>query len=300
MQLEEGRDGTLTLVAGEPGPTLVQFIVGEPGAPDAEETSALISVPMFVVVSADADFEAVLDHAFGLRGRERAVLSEARRVIASIYARVNLRLVLQAGFGEPIPEGLPPGGFIQATLHGDLRRCVTPRSSLLNTEFGGYGEGDGTRRLDRSPVHACPAIFARHPDTMAAIVKRRERLLSDEESAELYATIVGRAMGELLAHEIGHQLLGCDNRGERRSWRCHDRLPQSLMNKAGERSFSDRTGIVIKPTQYSSYFREDFPKPGTYEDRGVEAVNRLPPDGQAVLDRLLPVPPALAEAAPCP
>jgi hypothetical protein len=110
---------------------------------------------------------------------------------------------------------------------------------------------------------------------------------------------VGRALGELLAHEIGHQLLGCDMSGQRRFWRCHDRLPHSLMNKAGERSFTDRTGMVIVPTAYSSIWRDDFPAPGTFEDRGVEGIDRLPPDGQEVLDRILPVPPALAEATGC-
>jgi hypothetical protein len=170
---------------------------------------------------------------------------------------------------------------------------------VLSTEFGGYAEGDIDVRLLRAPVHLCPAIFARHPDTMAEMVKRRARLLADPRAAPLYVAVIGRALGELLAHEIGHQLLGCDTRGERLHWRCHDRLPHSLMNKAGERSFSDRTGVTLVPTQYSSLWRDDFPAPGTYEDRGVAAINGLPPEGQAVLDRILPVPPALGEAPPC-
>jgi hypothetical protein len=176
---------------------------------------------------------------------------------------------------------------------------VTPRSSLLNTEFGGYAEGDGTRRLDRSPVHLCPAIFARRPDTMAALVRHRVELLTDEQGAALYVAILGRAIGELLAHEVGHQLLGCDNRGERRTWRCHDRGAHDLMNKAGERSFTDRTGVTIKATAYTSHWRDDFPAPGTYEDGGVAAIDRLSATDQAALEAILPAPPALAEEMPC-
>lgn len=294
LRFEDGPTGTVTLIAGEPGATLLRLTA------DGEEASASISVPLFVRVQADAEFGAMLAEKLGLGGQERALVREAKRAIDAILAGVNLRVAFRVGLGEEIPAEIPEGGFIEATLHGDPRRCVTSRSSLLNTEFGGYAEGDGTRRLDRAPVHVCPAIFVRHPDTMAAIVKARARLLAGDHSAAVYVTIVGRAIGELLAHEIGHQLLGCDNRGERRFWRCHDRLPHSLMNRGGDRSFADRTGIAITPTPHASWWRDDFPAPGTYEDHGVEAINRLPPDGQAVLDRILPVPPALREEAACP
>ncbi len=295
LRFEEDPDGTVTLLAGEPGATLVRLEAG-----GAEEVSALVSVPLFVRVRADAAFAPMLDHALGLAGRERDVVAEAKRVLEAIYARANVRFAFQVGLGEELPATLPAGSFIEATVHGRLRDCVTPRSSLLSTEFGGYGEGDGARRLVTAPIHVCPEIFTRHPDTMAAMIKDRARILAQEGGAALYAAIVGRALGELLAHEVGHQLLGCDNRGERRTWRCHDRLPNSLMNKAGERSFTDRTGVTIKPTQYASFWRADFPAPGTYQDDGIAAIDRLPPDGQAVLDRILPVAPALAEALPCP
>ncbi len=299
LRFEDAEPGTVTLVAGEPGATLVRLAAGEPGAADAEEASALVSVPVFVRIAAAPELAAMLDRELGLAGRERELMTEAKRVLEAIYARANVRFVFHAGLGEELPATLPAGTFIDATVHGLLRDCVTPRSSLLSTEFGGYGEGDGARRLVMAPVHVCPAIFTRHPDTMAAMIKSRARILAEDGGAALYTAILGRALGELLAHEIGHQLLGCDNRGERRTWRCHDRLPRSLMNKAGERSFFDRTGVVIKPTQYTSYWRDDFPAPGTYEDQGVGAVDALPPEGQAVLDRILPVPPALAELAPC-
>lgn len=299
LRFEEGPPGSITLLAGEAGATLVRLV-----GPAGEEASALVSVPQFVRVRGDAEFTAMLDSTLGLAGREHEVFAEAKRAIDSIYAAVNVRIVWDIGLGERLPPQLAEGGFaagrfIEATLHGDLQRCVTPGSSLLYTEFGGHADGTSLKRLLSAPVHVCPAIFARHPDTLAWMVKSRQRLLGDALGAELYASIVGRAIAETLAHEVGHQLLGCDTSGEKRLLRCHDRLPKSLMNKAGERSFFDRTGILIKPTQYSSVVREDFPAPGSYEDHGVEAINRLPPDGQAVLDRILPVPGALAPEVPC-
>jgi hypothetical protein len=298
LRFEEEGPFAVSLVAGEAGATLVRLSLEDP-VEGADAVTALVSVPLFVRVRADADFAPLLDRELGLAGREREVLAEAKRALDAIYARVNLRVAFEVGLGESLPAEIPPGTFIEATLHGSLRSCVTPRSSLLSTEFGGYAEGDSGRRLLAAPVHVCPAIFTRHPDTLAEMVKRRARLLAAPPGAAFFVAAVGRALGELIAHEIGHQLLGCDLRGARRFSRCHDRLPRSLMNKAGERSFTDRTGLVVLPTPYASIWRDDLPTPGTWEDHGVEAINRLPADGQAVLDRILPVPPALGEEPSC-
>jgi hypothetical protein len=297
LRFEPGPSGAITLVAGEPGATLVRLAADEH---NGDEASVIVSVPMFVRVDGDAELEPMLDRELGLAGRTREVMEHAKRALEAVFSSVNVRIAFRVGLDEEAPVELPAGGFIQAWVHGALASCVTPRSSLLSTEFGGYAEGDSLERLVRAPVHVCPAIFTRHPDTMAAMVKSRARIFGDEQGAAVYATVVGRALGELLAHEIGHQLIGCDTRGERRSWRCHDRLPHSLMNKAGERSFLDRTGVALRPTATSSFWRDDFPAPGTYEDHGTAAIDRLPPDAQAVLDEILPVAPALAELRPCP
>ncbi len=299
LRFEDGPPGAVTLVAVEPGATLARLVLDGAGTAEPEEATVLVSVPMFARVRADADLAAMLERDFGLAGRERAVMAEAARAVDAVFAGVNVRVAFEVGLGEALPAGLPEGGFIEATLHGAPDRCATPQGTLIYTEIGGYGEGDAAKRLVRAPVHVCPAFFRSHPDTMAAMIKDRARLLADDASAALYAAIVGRAIGELVAHEIGHQLLGCDYRGERRFWRCHDRLPHSLMNRGGDRSFTDRTGVVIKPTPYASIWRGDFPAPGTYEDHGVEAINRMAPDEQAVLAEILPAPPALGEVAPC-
>ena len=262
--------------------------------------SALVSVPLFVRVRGDAELAETLDRDLGLAGREREVMEEAKRALDAIYAGVNLRAAFQVGLGEDVPAALGPGGFIEATVHGGLRSCVPARSNPLTTEYGGYADGDSGQRLLRAPVHVCPAIFARHPDTMEVMVKHRARLLADPRRPRRSTSPPWDGPSATCSPtRSATALLGCDMSGARRFWRCHDRLPHSLMNKAGERSFTDRTGIAIVPTAISSFWRDDFPAPGTFEDRGVAGIDRLPPDGQEVLDRILPVPPALAEATPC-
>src|SRR5262249_8785507 len=140
LRFEEIAADRVTLIALEPGATLVHVSSDEPGG--TGEASALVSVPLFVRVRADGDFAAMLDQELGLAGREREVMAEAKRALHAVYARVNLRVAFQAGLGEELPAALGPGGFIEATMHGSLRGCVTPRSTPLSTEFGGYAEGD--------------------------------------------------------------------------------------------------------------------------------------------------------------
>jgi hypothetical protein len=285
------------IAAGQPGAALIEARVG------SDVASILVSVPQFVRVRADARFASMLDTVLGLGDEERDVLAEARRALDAIYDSVNLRIVFDVEFHQSLPaelvsRGFAEGSFIDAVLHGDVLQCVTPRSTIVYTDFGGYAEGRGDRRLLNAPVHVCPGVFAKHDDSMAWMVAHREKLLADPRGKLLYVTIIGRAVGELLAHEIGHQLLGCETREAGWSARCHDLTPGTLMNNAGERSFTARTGIVLKPAPYG-IVRADFPAPGSYEDRGVAALNRLSPYAQSVLDRLLPVPPALARYAPC-
>ncbi|MDB4994953.1 MAG: hypothetical protein JWM74_2385, partial [Myxococcaceae bacterium] len=229
LRFEVDPSGSVTLLAGEAGATLARLV-----GPSGEQASMLVSVPQFVRVRGDTKFDAMLRDTLGLAGRDHEVFAEAKRAIDAIYREVNVRVVWDIGLGERLPPQLDRGGFaegrfIEATLHGSLQSCVTPGSSLLYTEFGGHADGTSLKRLLSAPVHVCPAIFARHPDALAWMVKSRARLLADPRGAELYPSIVGRAIAETLAHEVGHQLLGCDTSGERRLLRCHDRLPKSLM-----------------------------------------------------------------------
>jgi hypothetical protein len=131
VRFEDESSASATLIAGHAGATLVRFIVAptpDEAAPD--EASVLVSVPQFVLVRADGDFERALDRALGLASHSQEVLGEARRVLDFIYSAVNLRTVWEVGFGEALPDqfnegGFAAGRFIEATLHGGMRPCAT-------------------------------------------------------------------------------------------------------------------------------------------------------------------------------
>ena len=98
---------------------------------------------------------------------------------------------------------------------------------------------------------------------------------------EAFATkVVGRLMGETMAHEIVHALIGPVH------------LPAAtdvndLMEVGGNRSFQQRTGL--EDTAHTSPV-----DPANFTDHGIDTIGGIGAGNQALIDANYPVPPAFA------
>jgi hypothetical protein len=98
---------------------------------------------------------------------------------------------------------------------------------------------------------------------------------------EAFATkVIGRLIGETMAHEIVHALIGPVH------------LPNTpdvndLMEVGGNRHFQQRTGI--EDTAHTSPV-----VPSNFVDHGIAAIGGIGAGNQALLDANFPVPPAFA------
>jgi hypothetical protein len=105
--------------------------------------------------------------------------------------------------------------------------------------------------------------------------------MTDPHIKSLWIEIMGRLIGETIAHEICHALLAFAIPTGHNS----PSVPWDLMNNGFQRSFLQRTGIEITD-------RPNFPAPGSYRDGGIAAIGGLLTVNQARIDGVFPVPPA--------
>jgi hypothetical protein len=105
--------------------------------------------------------------------------------------------------------------------------------------------------------------------------------ITDPVIKTLWIEIMGRLMGENIAHEIHHSLLAFAIPTGHNA----PPIPWDLMNRGGERPWIQRTGIEILDTA-------NFPNPGTYNDGGIGAISGVQTVNQARVDSVFPVPPA--------
>jgi len=103
---------------------------------------------------------------------------------------------------------------------------------------------------------------------------------TDERLMTLWIEVMSRLIGETIAHEIFHSLLGDAGFTEG-----HNKPPiiWDIMNQGFDRGFTQRTGIRITD--------EGFPTEGTYVIGTMSDINQLTPTNQAKVDGYLPVPP---------
>ena len=107
--------------------------------------------------------------------------------------------------------------------------------------------------------------------------------MTDPDVKIAWIEIMARLMGETMAHEIHHALLGgwAGFVGGHNS----PAIPFDLMNQGNTRGWFQRTGIEIRDPA-------NFRKPGSYRDGGLTAMGTLQPVNQAKVDSVFPVPPA--------
>jgi hypothetical protein len=114
--------------------------------------------------------------------------------------------------------------------------------------------------------------------------------MTDPEIKSIWIEIMSRLLGETIAHEIHHALLGgwpgfMSGHNPPAPFGSPPLIPFDLMNRGTERSWLQRTGIEILNLA-------NFPQPGSYRDGGMYAISGMQPANQVKVDSVFPVPPA--------
>jgi hypothetical protein len=275
------------IIAGDPGLTDLTFEARGPDGTSLGTSTVKLSVPQFVVVDEEAAAFDVQLAAYQLDDVKAAVLQRTKDVVDILLRNANVRTVWRpAPFGEPLPAHLAAGGFAVGkfnalTIHGAV---VSSGIAGRTGAAGGIGPAKPDEPIDIYPGAFTTAGTDIAADVAAIVARIAAVNITDPQLKTLWIEIMSRLLGETIAHEIHHSLLGfagLDATGHN-----SPPIPFDLMNRGTERGWLQRTGIeILDPA--------NFPQPGSYRDGGVFAISGLLQTNQTRIDATLPVPPAL-------
>lgn len=270
-----------------PGRQELDFTVRDNSGTALASIKVPLSVPQFVAVREEtAALDAVLTH-YSLDDVKQAVLEAAKQTCDLLLNTSNVRTVWEmAPFNESLPSQFAAAGAAANRVTVATLRGNPPSAGLAGLTSAGTG-GIGPTVHDE-PVSVWPGAFddavasgaaGDVDDATRQIVQTLQGLdLTDIRLKQLGIDIVGRLIGETLAHEILHSLLGFLIPGGHNS----PALTSDIMNNGFDRSFQSRTGFEVTD-------QANFPDEGTYVDNGIGLINIPTATTQALIDQHFPV-----------
>lgn len=283
------------ITALQPGLTEIDVAVVDSGGVVTESMKLPLCVPQFVTIDADAAFTTLME-GHGLITEEiEDLLRHAKEVCDLLLNTANVRTVwLMSPFNEALPSQFASGGAAAGNLTTAVYEGGSPphtRYGQTNANSGGIGPTD----YDET-IQVWPTVFT---TSVSGSDNEHVDEVTNEVVAELVANIgvsspvkaraieiYGRLLGETLAHEMGHSLVG---RTLTDGFHHADPgLDHALMNKGYQRSFQDRTGFELTGAVGSADLTT------LLVDHGIGLINIPLGDTQDQLDRHFPVPPTFS------
>jgi hypothetical protein len=279
------------IVAIHPGVTTVTLSVYDnQGSPLAQE-SLEFSVPQFVKVTEVAqDFDQVLQD-FGLGDTKSALYQEVRRVAEHLLRPANVRLIwTMEPFNERVPHQVPANSLTVAKIAGNPPGNIQGLFGLTYKQNAPFPGPD----VPNEEIFVWPGSYDDNVNPQSAdglddltrkvLQKIRGLNVNDPDLKTLGYTILGRLIGETLAHEILHALLG---RHVGPDGHHQPAIAGDLINSGQDRTFRDRTGIILLDLA-------QFPAPVSYQDTGFENMSRITETTQQLINQFFPVPPVFS------
>lgn len=257
-----------------------------------------LCVPQFVhVLDSGAVSEAVLT-GFNLGGEKDQVFAVAKQICELVLAKANVRVVWDLPvFHETLPAQLATGGLGAARVTTVTIRGNPPATNpgLLGQTPRPSGPTVFDERIDIFPggyddPMPAGAVWEVDDLTIAAMTSISHLTNMSSPEKERAIQLLGRLLGETIAHEIGHSLIGPVLAGPTgghnpRAGTAGALLHSSLMNEGSDRSLTDRTGFrpIASPISLDN----------TVDD-GIRTINLPTGLAQRELDAHLPVPAVFA------
>lgn len=214
------------------------------------------------------------------------VIDHAKDVCDHLLRTSNVRTIWRVGrFSEALLAHLPANVVTALTIRGEPP-AASPR---LLGRCNPAGPGPDPATTFNDTIDVFPGGFDNPPDgggivrsevdteTQALIIELENRTFPDPDLEQFAIAVYGRLIGENMAHEIVHCLIGFDIPTGHNS----PPIPNDLMNRGGIRHFTQRTGI--EDTAHMSPV-----DPNNFLDHGIGVIGGLQAANQARMDARFP------------
>ena len=276
-----------TVVRGKrPGLTQLDVAVLDGGGSQVATTRLNISVPQFVTVDEDAAaFSGVLTQ-LSISGRKADVLREARSVCRHLLRTANVRTVWRmAPFSEALPAHVAASLVSPATIKGEPPAAEPNLFGVTRPSASGIGSAAFDDTIEIFPGAYDNAVSG-GSDTMvdvesqALLIQIQSTASPSADLLDFAVKVFGRLIGETLAHEILHSLLGFTVPTGHNS----PAITNDILNSGSDRHFQQRTGIedtaMVSPVD-----------PVNFVDHGIITIGGLQATNQGRVDGVFPIPP---------
>ncbi|MBX9950193.1 MAG: hypothetical protein K2Y39_13580 [Candidatus Obscuribacterales bacterium] len=287
-------DDEVELLAAEPGICKITCRTFAAGVP-LEVLTIGICCPLFIrITQENGEFDQFLEdfptRDSNVRGLKDFIVSEMKRMAEYLLAPVNVRLIWQlsddTSQNEKMPHVVKKFSTVLVRNRHQLIRAfgntefqpdtmigftgspftVCSHPASIQTFDRGIQIWPGTLKFGRSIPGREPEMSLRMQEIFDEFNAIQE---SDPDKIQNTAMILGRVLGNAIAHEIGHlavkECYQIEDAQGQIQLDAHSHIDGDLMQDGLARRFEDITGIVI-PQQSMV----DFPATGTFDDMGIE------------------------------
>ena len=293
-----------TVVKGKrPGQTKLDVAVFDGGTQKAS-VKLSICVPQFVTINENAAlFDGVLAQ-LKLNTRKADVLRVARDVCKSLLKTANVRTVWRmAPFSETVPAHIDAAFVTTLSIEGEPPNDPgtgnpIPLFGITRSSATGLGASSFNETITLTPgaydvpQPVTPGTQGTMVDveTQAILIEVQSTVSPSTALLDFAVQVFGRLVGETMAHEITHSLIGVSV--GKIGADGHNAPPVTtaageLLNDWLNRSFRQRTGF--EDTAHTSPV-----DPNNFVDHGPNSINRLGGDNQGLINTRFPVPPNFA------
>lgn len=288
-------NAAITQVKGlRPGPQeLVCELVDSAGIVQRRETTTLW-VPQFAAIrEAGTEFEEALED-IGLTSVKQEVLRVVDEVLKGYLRNLNVRVAwTMAPFGQDVPGFLksPP---LARRAYTDVALRKFKSDGLLGLTVYEPGGGTGAPGLPGETIEIYPKGFlAPGVDIIQpvsdAVNAMKARAATVIDMMNNWIEFGGRMLGENIAHEILHSLVGFNLPGNKDHWDlpadavANPGVKRDILRKGADRDFIDRGGVVVLDAA-------NFPDNGSFNDGGRGAMSDISTPLRQILDKHFKLP----------